>query len=442
MDLLRFEERSTAQVTNLLPPFWSVLRKSSDAEAKAILETETFFNKIYEDIRRVHRSLDLQTSDNFLQQDLRSITIRRFKDGTDWTAWDSKKKTYLANAGFVQVSGDNLSVAIGLSDADTLKPERTTTSLARDVDFFFNDETLYFITDPFAVSTVIREGTILPPWKKEIEYEEITLEGNETTLTESVLFNTYGFAAPDISGDYFSNTALYRVFLTGLYNIMYRGASDSNINAFASALAGTPFIKTDGETVIEITEDTVDGLDYTVVVTNKDRYYVSSGVSLSAGVMPGRRLSLNFPIAEYVTVYSYASDPEWVDGEIAGDTLIKSDSDDWSVAYRLTYELTKGTDAETVERFDMGAGSDHRPRTIASGIWHDVTGPLYYLFLLKGDAFTDEDIVIFTNILRELLPLNIIFDVVSSGIPEGALLSSNGNALLGSTGDVLLGTDL
>ena len=63
MDLLKFRERSETPVGNLVPPLWSLLRKNSDPEAKALLDTETFFNKIYEDIQRVYRSLDLQTCD-------------------------------------------------------------------------------------------------------------------------------------------------------------------------------------------------------------------------------------------------------------------------------------------------------------------------------------------------------------------------------------------
>jgi len=442
MDLLKFRERSETPVGNLVPPLWSVLRKNNDPEAKALLETEAFFNKIYEDIRRVYRSLDLQTCDGYTEQDIRSITVRRFKDGTDWTLRDSRKKTYLINAGFIQISGNNTKVSCGLSDAAVLRPEGTPPALVRDTDFFFDSDTLYFMTDPFSVSKIIREGYLLTPWKERIDYEEITLEGSGTVLTESVMFNVYGFVYPDITPDYFRSTELYRVFLTGLYNIMYQGSSQNNINTFAAALAGTPFIKTEGETVIEIVQETVDGQIYNVVVTDGNRYFIRPELPLAPGVIPGRKLARYTPVAEYVTVYSYSSDPLWIQDDIAGDTLIKSDHDDWSQAYRLPYDLVKGIDAETVERFDMGSGSDHRPKTLASGLWHGVTGPLYYRFYLRGYAFNSEDQEIFTNILQELLPLDIIFDVVTDEVPEGALYSSDGKVLTGSDGKVLLGTDI
>lgn len=442
MDLLKFRERSETPVGNLVPPLWSLLRKNSDPEAKALLDTETFFNKIYEDIQRVYRSLDLQTCDGYTEQDNRSIVIRRFKDGTDWTARDSRKKTYLINAGFVQVSGDNTKVSCGLSDAAFLRPEGTPPALVKDTDFFFDDNTLYFMTDPFSVSKIIREGYILTPWKERINYQEITLEGSGTVLIESDLFNVYGFVYPGITPDYFNSTELYRVFLTGLYNVMYRSATQDNINTFAAALAGTPFIKTEGETVTEIVQETVDGQIYNVVVTDGTRYFIRPELPLSPAVIPGRKLARYTPVAEYVTVYSYDADPEWIHEDVAGDTLIKSDHDDWYQAYRLPYDLVKGSDAETLERFDMGSGSDHRPGTLASGLWHTVVGPLYYRFYLRGYAFNSEDQEIFTNILRELLPLDIIFDVVTDEVPEGALYSSDGKVLTGSDGRVLLGTDI
>jgi len=461
-DFLRLRQRISAGPGELEPFFWKVLRAGANDPEKILLDQASkSFDDIYKGVDNRLKELKIRTSLENFPMLLRRVLLRELPSSvlSSWDTLTNTQKDFFRERYFVTPEGDKYCVKMELSDVEKIAvyPDGSGEKLtAENEDYFFSEGYAYFNTDPFTVFedvTKVRDSSIKARWNRTYDYRELYVYACVGDTTTSPIDDCYGTLVMDETYKSLAEKSLdYAEFIYSFYRVMYQGATPYALQYFVNILAGSPVTEEDGEEVVKITTETVDGDLYNVVYTTRSSYNIPIIIPVASWVTKGAALAANTPLGEYVTIKTYDSDDAWVDGETLGDHLMKVNKTTGSRS-NISFDLSSEYSIEDLDlgyitwaqrpRFDINMITKKpgkRFHTATHGVWHRILGPPTVKFEINDYYFPDNMLELFDFILREVMPFDILYSVEKTDFDPSVLLDHLGEAILDWLGDPILGS--
>lgn len=453
---LKLETRLNPSGIDLVPVFWKVLRETAkDPEKLALQAAGAEFMEIFRDMRTRYAALNILTCPVYKPYGSRTITMRRLPDQilTAWSGLGESRKSFFRDRLFlVPEDAGRFSLYDITNSVTSLSslPDRSGQVLENDRDYLTDEGRIVFNEDPFELEWVYGiavEKTITVPWGGRYSYNEAVMYASGLDTLDSPLFTHYEGLVSDTAGrSMFSTEALYALFVYNYFKTLYKGGTVPSLQGFINAMAGSPYILENAETVVRFDVVLVDGVLVRRVYTDRHSYDIPLGVPLGSWVIPGAVLEKYTPIGEYIKINNYAYDPEWVGSQTHPDLAYLTDkssgiSEPVEFDLDTTYSFSEIAAAPVMQRprFDTSwspVDENGRIRTGTYGLWHKVVGPDFVMFEFATQELYDSLADLFIIILKEILPIHIIYGV---DINE-ALLDYLSGVLLDHDEDPLLGT--
>jgi len=456
---LELEQRVSNRTFNMEPLFWKVLRETAeDPEKLAIAAMDKDVQDLFLDLTTRYNALDIRNCPENKPQLLRAVVIKQLPDEilTLWTTLTEYQQNFFINSYFLTpITDGRYKFLSELNGAETIStmPDAQDKVFYDFDDYVSGDGNIFFDDDIFAVEEVQskqKSDTVTTPWGKTYDFVKVTLYANNMDYTESPLYNDYAglVYSEDLSG-YFDESTLYSVFVYNFYKVLYQGSTITGLQGFVNSLAGSPYILSEEEKVIRYEIVYIPGEGFVRrIFTDINSYDIPLAIPIGSWVQIGAVLPMFTPLGEYVVVDNYTTDPDWGHSEELDKTVNLTDKASgytscvvYDLETKYDFSEIEGADVEQRPRFDLAFSPvdyEGKLNTSTYGLWHKITGPVFVRFSFTTEALYDTFSDIFKIILRETVPIYIMYSVrLNAGLMDylgGVLLDHDGEPLLDSLG--------
>lgn len=422
----------------LLPFFWKILRENAQDPEKIILQgAEAEFRDIYLGIMTRYRGLSILGCPEDFPAMLRLIVVRDLPEEIKetWNNLTDFQKKFFEERYFLIPDGGKYRLNIEFRDVDVFTefPDGKGHSLAKGTYYTVGEGFVLFEKNPVEnIPDGMRdsESVIRAPWRTRYGYREIFLYASGVRGTYSPLEENYVKIVMDEEYKTLADEALdYNQFIYSVYRVMYKGATEEALQYFVNILAGSPVIRTQGEKVIKIFQETVGTTTYNVIETTGGEYRLPEHILPAPWVHKDAVLDRNTPVGNYIRVDTYYKDPEWVHSYTIGSYMEIIDKSTWDsdpLVFDLVTEFTAEEAAaaswEQAPRFDLMPFQDKSAKTFRTGsygLWHKVCGPSYLGIHINDWEFPENKLDSFRFMLREIIPVDLMYSVTQEPVPGG-----------------------